>query len=75
MWLGRGGRRPEEAREFTRYRDDGYVMRLSAGAHVHVNVVQAMLGTVGDRQDMLGLTVLTALERRADPRLASGVPC
>lgn len=69
-WCGGGG--PEEAGEFAGARDDSDVVRLAAGAHPVIEAVQAMLASVRDLKDVLGLAVLAALERGADPGLAGG---
>lgn len=67
-----GGGGPEEAGEFAGARDDSDVVRLAAGAHPVIEAVQAMLASVRDLKDVLGLAVLAALERGADPGLAGG---
>jgi hypothetical protein len=45
-WLGCGRGGPEEARQFACDCDDRDVVRLTAGAHGCVEVVQALLATV-----------------------------
>ena len=67
MGLGGGGGGPEEAGEFAGDSDDDHVVWFAAGAYAVEHVVQAVLGAVGDREDVLGLAVLAAVERRADP--------
>lgn len=53
---GRGS--PQEAGQFTSARDDGHVAGLPAGAHLLVDAVEALLGAVGDLQDVSGLPLL-----------------
>jgi hypothetical protein len=54
--------------------DDGHVVGLAEGAHPVIDAMQAMLGAVGDRHDVLGLLVLAGFQGRADPGLAGVVP-
>jgi len=67
-------RRPREAGQLARDRDDSDVVRLAARLHRRVGVMQALLGTVGDRQDVIGLPLLAVAQGRADTRLAAVLP-
>jgi hypothetical protein len=53
-WLGRSRGGPEEARQFTGDRAGRDVVLLPARFHRGVRVMQALLGTVGDLQDVIG---------------------
>ena len=61
-------RRRWEAGELASAGDDDHVVRLAARFHAAVDVVQALLGAVADREDVLGLAGLTLGERGAQAR-------
>ncbi len=70
-----GGGGPEEAGQLAGAGDDGDVVVACRGPHrVRLTRVQALLGAVGDRQDVVGLAGLAVGQRRAEPRLAAVVP-
>ncbi len=60
--LGCGRDGPEEARQLSRDRDDRDVVMLPAGSHRGVEVMQSLLRTIADLQDVVGLAVLAVLE-------------
>ena len=78
MVVGRGlvggGGGPEKAGQLAGAGDDGDVVRLAADAHGAIEAVQALLGAVGDREDVVGLAGLAVGKRRAEPLLAAVVP-
>ena len=69
-----GGGSPEEAGQFAGDGDDGHVGVFAAAAHRVVDAVQALLGAVGDLQDVVGLPGLAIAQGGADPRRAAVVP-
>ena len=65
---------PEEAPKLAGAGHDSHVMRLAASTHPTVDAGKALLGAVGDREHVLGLTLLTVGERRPEPGRTAVVP-
>ena len=57
---GSGG--PEEAGQLTRARDDGEIVWLASRTHRAVHAIEALLSTVCDSEDVVGLSDLTVGE-------------
>jgi hypothetical protein len=64
----------EEAGELAGGGDDSDVSRLAAFAQSPVQSVEAVLGTPGDLEHVVGLAFVTAAQGDADARLARVVP-
>lgn len=58
----------------TRARDDGEIVWLASRTHRAVHAIEALLSTVCDREDVIGLADLTVGERCSQPGLAAVVP-
>ena len=65
----RGRRAPEEAGELARDGDRGDVRGLAARLEALVDSMQAVLRLAGDVQDVVGLPIVAAEQRLADPGL------